>query len=336
MSTSTIPKAGQLGQPGVPAPAARGLQILSFSGAQSIAFLVMVGLLLLSPAVVYPVFLMKILCYAIFACSLNLIAGYGGLMSFGHAAYFGIGAYAAAWCTKNWAITPEVGILIGGTAGALSGVVFGWIAIRRPGMFFTMVTMAIGQAVYFVCVQAPFTNGEDGIQQVPRGNFLGVLPLVDNMTMYWLVCLLFLGVFLFLHRLTQSPFGHVLQSIRDNEPRAISLGYKTQNFKLITYVIATFLAGVAGATKSIVFGIATLTDIGFNMSGEVVLMSLLGGMGTIFGPVVGATLTASLAYFLSPYGAWIYIAQGTVFAVCVLIFRRGFIGEINKRWHTKL
>jgi branched-chain amino acid transport system permease protein len=322
-----------------PAPAGGaelGLRILSFKGAQSVAFLIMIGLLLLAPTVVYPVFLMKILCYAIFACSLNLIAGYGGLMSFGHAAYFGIGAYAAAWCTKNWAITPEVGILIGGAAGAVTGVVFGWIAIRRPGMFFTMVTMAIGQAVYFVCVQAPFTNGEDGIQQVPRGHFLGIFSLADNMTMYWLLALLFLGVFLFLHRLTQSPFGHVLKSIRDNEPRATSLGYKTQNFKLITYVIATSLAGVAGATKSIVFGIATLTDIGFNMSGEVVLMTLLGGMGTIFGPVVGATLTASLAYFLSPYGAWIYIAQGTVFALCVLVFRRGFVGEINMRWNTKL
>jgi branched-chain amino acid transport system permease protein len=323
---------------GAPAPASapRGLQIFSLSGAQSIAFLIMVGLLLLSPTVVYPVFLMKILCYAIFACSLNLIAGYGGLMSFGHAAYFGIGAYAAAWCMKNWAITPEIGILIGGVAGAVSGVVFGWIAIRRPGMFFTMVTMAIGQAVYFVCVQAPFTNGEDGIQQVPRGNFLGVLPLADNMTMYWLLALLFVGVFLFLNRLTQGPFGQVLKSIRDNESRAISLGYKTQNYKLITYVIATFLAGIAGSAKAIVFGIATLTDVGFNMSGEVVLMTLLGGMGTLFGPVVGATLTASLAYFLAPYGAWIYIAQGTVFALCVLVFRRGFIGEINMRFNTKL
>ncbi|MCP5264208.1 MAG: branched-chain amino acid ABC transporter permease [Rhodoferax sp.] len=313
-----------------------GLQILSFTGAQSIAFLIMVGLLVLSPTVVYPVFLMKILCYAIFACSLNLIAGYGGMMSFGHAAYFGIGAYTAAWCTKNWAITPEIGILLGGATGALAGLVFGWLAIRRPGMFFTMVTMAIGQAVYFICVQAPFTNGEDGIQKVPRGQFLGLISLTDNMTMYWLVVLLFLGVFLFLHRLTQSPLGHVLKSIRDNEPRATSLGYKTQNFKLITYVLATFLAGVAGSTKAIVFGIATLTDVGFNMSGEVVMMALFGGMGTIFGPVVGATLTASLSYYLSPFGAWIYIVQGTVFALCVLLFRRGIIGEINMRWNTKL
>lgn len=313
-----------------------GLRILSFEGAQSVAFLLMLALLILSPTVVYPVFLMKILCYAIFACSLNLIAGYGGMMSFGHAAYFGIGAYTAAWCTKNWNITPEIGILLGGAAGALSGVVFGWLAIRRPGMFFTMVTMALGQAVYFICVQSPFTNGEDGIQKVPRGNFLGMLSLTDNMTMYWLVVLLFLAVFLFLHRLTQSPFGNVLKSIRDNEPRATSLGYKTKNFKLITYVLATFLAGIAGSTKAIVFGIATLTDVGFNMSGEVVLMALLGGMGTIFGPVVGATLTASLAYYLSPFGAWIYIVQGTVFALCVLLFRRGLIGEINLRWNTRL
>ena len=319
-----------------PTGSSNGLQILSFTGAQSIAFLIMLGLLLLSPLVVYPVFLMKILCYAIFACSLNLIAGYGGMMSFGHAAYFGIGAYTAAWCTKNWGITPEVGILLGGSAGALAGLVFGWLAIRRHGMFFTMVTMAIGQAVYFICVQAPFTNGEDGIQQVPRGKFLGIFSLTDNMTMYWLVVLLFLAVFLFLHRLTQSPFGHVLKSIRDNEPRATSLGYRTQNFKLITYVLATFLAGIAGSTKAIVFGIATLTDVGFNMSGEVVMMALFGGMGTIFGPVVGATLTASLAYYLSPFGAWIYIVQGTVFALCVLLFRRGIIGEINLRWNTRL
>jgi len=318
------------------APARREFGFLSFTGSQAYAFLIMLALLLLAPAVVYPVFLMKVLCFAIFACSLNLISGFGGLMSFGHAAYFGLGAYTAAWFTKNWGITPEAAILLGGAVGASFGAVFGWIAIRRPGMFFTMITMALGQAVYFVCVQMPFTNGEDGIQQVPRGTLLGMLPLANNYTLYWVLTVLFLLVFLFIHRLVQSPFGQVLQAIRDNEPRAMSLGYKTDNYKLITYTLATFLAGIAGSAKCIVFGIATLTDVGFNMSGEVVLMTLLGGMGTLFGPVVGALLTASLEHFLASFGAWIYIVQGTVFALCVLIFRRGLIGEINLRFNTKL
>ena len=314
----------------------REFSVLSFSGSQAYAFLIMVALLLIAPAMVYPVFLMKVLCFAIFACSLNLISGFGGLMSFGHAAYFGLGAYAAAWCTKNWGITPEAAILLGGVIGGSFGAVFGWIAIRRPGMFFTMITMALGQAVYFLCVQLPFTNGEDGIQQVPRGALLGTLPLSNNYVLYWVLAVLFLLVFLFIHRLVQSPFGQVLQAIRDNEPRAMSLGYKTDNYKLITYTLATFLAGIAGSAKCIVFGIATLTDVGFNMSGEVVLMTLLGGMGTLFGPVVGALLTASLEHFLAAFGAWIYIVQGTVFALCVLIFRRGLIGEINLRFNTKL
>lgn len=317
-------------------PARREFGFLSFTGSQAYAFLIMVALLLIAPAVVYPVFLMKVLCFAIFACSLNLISGFGGLMSFGHAAYFGLGAYTAAWCTKNWGLTPEAAILLGGAVGATFGAVFGWIAIRRPGMFFTMITMALGQAVYFVCVQAPFTNGEDGIQQVPRGALLGMLPLASNYVLYWVLAVLFVLVFLFIHRLVQSPFGQVLQAIRDNEPRAMSLGYKTDNYKLITYTLATFLAGVAGSAKCIVFGIATLTDVGFNMSGEVVLMTLLGGMGTLFGPVVGALLTASLEHFLASFGAWIYIVQGTVFALCVLIFRRGLIGEINLRFNTRL
>lgn len=317
-------------------PGRREFSILSFSGSQAYAFLIMVALLLVAPALVYPVFLMKVLCFAIFACSLNLISGFGGLMSFGHAAYFGLGAYTAAWCTKNWGITPEAAILLGGAVGAAFGAVFGWIAIRRPGMFFTMITMALGQAVYFVCVQVPFTNGEDGIQQVPRGAVLGMLPLASNYVLYWVLTVLFLLVFLFIHRLVQSPFGQVLQAIRDNEPRAMSLGYRTDNYKLITYTLATFLAGVAGSAKCIVFGIATLTDVGFNMSGEVVLMTLLGGMGTLFGPVVGALLTASLEHFLASFGAWIYIVQGTVFALCVLIFRRGLIGEVNLRFNTRL
>jgi branched-chain amino acid transport system permease protein len=314
----------------------REFSFLSFSGSQAYAFLIMVGLLLIAPAIIYPVFLMKVLCFAIFACSLNLISGYGGLMSFGHAAYFGIGAYTAAWCTKSWGITPELAVLFGGVVGASFGAVFGWIAIRKPGMFFTMITMALGQAVYFVCVQVPFTNGEDGIQQVPRGALFGAIPLASNYVLYWTLTILFLAVFLFIHRLVQSPFGQVLKAIRDNEPRAMSLGYRTQNYKLITYVLATFLAGAAGSAKSIVFGIATLTDVGFNMSGEVVMMTLLGGMGTLFGPVVGALLTASLEHFLVAFGAWIYIVQGTVFALCVLIFRRGLIGEINARFNSRL
>jgi len=313
----------------------RGFDFLSFTGTQSYAFLLMIVLLLLAPSVMYPVFMMKFLCFAVFACSLNLIAGYGGLMSFGHAAYFGIGAYTGALVSKHLGVTPEIAILLGGLAGALSGAVFGWLAIRKPGMFFTMVTMGIGQLVYFLCVQAPFTNGEDGVQQVPRGNLFGLLSLENNMVFYWVILVMFLAVFIFLQRLVQSPFGQVLKSIRDNEPRALSLGYRTENYKLITYIIATFLAGAAGSTKAIVFGIATLADVGFNMSGEVVLMTLLGGMGTVFGPVVGAFLTSSLEYFLAPFGAWIYIVQGAIFALCVLIFRRGLVGEWNRKFGTK-
>ncbi len=313
----------------------RGFDLLSFTGTQSYAFLLMVALLVLAPTVMYPVFMMKFLCFAVFACSLNLIAGYGGLMSFGHAAYFGIGAYTGALVSKHWGVTPEVAILMGGLAGAVSGAVFGWLAIRKPGMFFTMVTMGVGQLVYFICVQAPFTNGEDGVQQVPRGNLFGLISLENNMVFYWVLLAMFLAIFIFIQRLIQSPFGQVLKSIRDNEPRAMSLGYRTENYKLITYIVATFLAGVAGSAKSIVFGIATLTDVGFNMSGEVVLMTLLGGMGTVFGPVVGALLTSSLEYFLAPFGAWIYIVQGAIFALCVLIFRRGLIGELNRKFGTK-
>jgi branched-chain amino acid transport system permease protein len=265
-----------------------------FTRAQGIAFLIMVALIVVSPAVLYPVFLMKVLCFALFACAFNLLIGYVGLLSFGHAAFFGMGSYVAAWVAKNWGVSAEVAILAGGVAGGLLGVVLGWIAIRRQGLYFAMITLALAQMVYFFCLQAPFTGGEDGIQQVPRAPLLGVIPMQADMSMYWLVTIVFLIGFLFIHRIVHSPFGQVLKGIRENEPRATSLGYRTDDYKLIAFILSTFLAGIAGGTKALVFGIATLTDVHSLMSGEVVLMTLVGGLGTIFGPVVGALLVTAM------------------------------------------
>jgi branched-chain amino acid transport system permease protein len=305
--------------------------MLGFSRPQTIAFLILVVLVIVSPFVLYPVFLMKVLCFALFACAFNLLIGYVGLMSFGHAAYFGMGSYVAAYTAKVWGLTPELAIVMGTLTGAGLGTVFGWLAIRRQGIYFAMITLALAQMNYFFCLQAPFTGGEDGIQQVPRGNLFGLIPLQNDMVLYIVVAVIFLAGFLLIHRIVHSPFGQVLKAIRENEPRAISLGYRTDDYKLVAFILSTALAGAAGATKSIVFGIATLTDVHFSMSGEVVLMTLLGGLGTIFGPVVGALAVTGMENYLAQFGAWVTVTQGVVFVVCVIAFRRGIIGELGAK-----
>ena len=317
-------------------PAARPFQLLGFGASQAAGLLCLVALIILLPFVAYPVFLMKVLCFALFACAFNLLIGYVGLLSFGHAAYFGMGAYVTAWTAKHWALTPEVAILLGGATGAGLGLAFGLVAIRRQGLYFAMITLALAQMSYFACLQAPFTGGEDGIQQVPRGALFGVLPLRDDLAMYAVVAGVFLACFLLIHRVVHSPFGQVLKAIRENEPRATSLGYRTDDYKLIAFVLSAFVAGVAGGTKSLVFGIATLTDVGFAASGEVVLMALLGGMGTIFGPVVGAAIVVAMQNYLAQFGAWVTVAQGIIFIACVLAFRRGVVGEVNHMFKLSL
>jgi branched-chain amino acid transport system permease protein len=303
--------------------------MMGFSRAQTIGFIIMVALIVFSPAILYPVFLMKVLCFALFACAFNLLIGYVGLLSFGHAAFFGMGSYITAWTIKHWGVSAEVAILLGGATGAILGLVLGWLAIRRQGIYFAMITLALAQMVYFFCLQAPFTGGEDGIQQVPRGRLFGLISLDSDMTIYWLVAAIFIAGFLLIHRIVHSPFGQVLKAIRENEPRATSLGYRTDDYKLIAFVLSTFLAGIAGGTKALVFGIATLTDVHYSMSGEVVLMTLLGGLGTIFGPVMGAFVVTAMENYLAQFGAWVTVTQGVIFMVCVLAFRRGIIGEIG-------
>ena len=313
-----------------------GLSLLGFRGSQGVALIGLVAIIAVAPYVLYPVFLMKVLCFALFASAFNLLIGYVGLLSFGHAAFFGMGGYVAAWVAKSWHVTPLVSLLLGGLAGGLLGLVFGWIAIRRQGLYFAMITLALAQMNYFFCLEAPFTGGEDGIQQVPRGHLFGLISLDSDMNTYWLVAALFLVFFWLIQRVVHSPFGQVLKAIRENEPRAVSLGYRADDYKLIAFVLSTFIAGIAGGMKSIVFGIATLTDVHYSMSGEVILMTLLGGMGTIFGPGLGATIVTTMEQYLAPFGAWVTVIQGIVFVVCVLAFRRGIIGEFNALFKTKL
>jgi branched-chain amino acid transport system permease protein len=307
------------------------MTMLGFSRTQAVALIAMIALIIVAPGVLYPVFVMKVLCFALFACAFNLLIGYVGLLSFGHAAFFGLGSYIAAWTAKTWGLSAEVAILAGGASAAVLGVVFGWLAIRRQGIYFAMITLALSQMIYFLAVELPFTGGEDGIQQVPRAPLLGIIPLDNDMALYWLVAGIFLAGFLLIHRIVHSPFGAVLTAIRENEPRAISLGYRVDDYKLIAFVLSAFLAGIAGAAKSQVFGIATLTDVHWSMSGEVVLMTLLGGIGTIFGPVVGALIFGALETYLAQFGDWVTVTQGAIFIACVLAFRRGVIGELGAR-----
>ena len=320
----------------IPAPAAQEHGIWGFSRAQFGALGVMIVFLAIAPFVLYPVFLMKLLCFALFACAFNLLIGYVGLLSFGHAAYFGMGGYLAGHAAKVWGLTPELAIIVGGVTAALLGAVAGWVAIRRQGIYFALITLALAQMVYFLCVQLPFTGGEDGIQAIPRGKLFGILPLEQDLNLYWVVAGIFLIGFLLIHRIIHSPYGMVLKSIRENEPRAVSLGYRTDDYKLLAFILSACLAGVAGATKSIVFGIATLTDVHWSMSGEVVLMTLVGGLGTVFGPVVGAAVIVTMQNYLAELGAWVTVIQGVIFVICVLAFRRGIVGEIGNLLRVKL
>ncbi|GAN76943.1 branched-chain amino acid ABC transporter permease [Acidisphaera rubrifaciens] len=310
---------------GTAARAGRG----GYTRPQLVGLLVLVVAIVVAPLVLYPVFLMNVLAAALFACAFNLLIGYVGLLSFGHAAFFGMGAYVTAWTAKTWGLSAELSLLLGGLTGAGLGLVLGWLAIRRQGIYFAMITLALAQMVYFFCVEAPFTGGEDGIQQVPRAPLFGVISLNDDRAMYIFVAVIFLAGFLLIHRIVHSPFGWVLKSIRENEPRATSLGYRTDDYKLIAFVLSAGLAGVAGGLKALVFGIATLTDVLYTTSGDVVLMTLLGGLGTIFGPVTGALLVKAMENYLAPFGAWVTVTQGAVFIVCVLLFRRGIIGELG-------
>jgi branched-chain amino acid transport system permease protein len=295
-----------------------------------VAFVVMVAFFLVTPFVVYPVFLMKALCFGLFAAAFNLLVGYAGLLSFGHAMFLGSAGYVAAHTAKVWQVPPEVAIALGTLVATALGVVIGLLAIRRQGIYFSMITLALSQMIFFFCVQAPFTHGEDGIQSVPRGRLLGVIDLGHTMTMYFVVLIVFVAGFLLIYRTIHSPFGQVLKSIRENEARATSLGYTTDHYKLIAFVLSAGLAGLAGSLKALVFQLASLTDVHWSMSGEVVLMTLLGGMGTVFGPVVGALIVITLENYLAQLGAWVTIVQGIIFVICVMTFRRGVVGELSR------
>ena len=287
------------------------------------------ALALAAPAVLYPVFLMKLLCFALFACAFNLLIGFTGLLSFGHAAFFGWAAYLTGYTLATLGWPTELGLLAGTAMGAVIGLGMGLLAIRRQGIYFTMITLALAQMLYFVALQMKFTGGEDGLQGVPRGQLFGVLDLGNDLTLYYLVLALAVAGFALIVRTVHSPFGQVLKAIRENEPRATSLGYRTDDYKLIAFVLSTTLAGVAGGTKALVFGIATLTDVHYSTSGEVVLTTLLGGLGTVFGPVMGAVLVTTMENYLAQFGQWVTVTQGAIFVVCVLAFRRGVIGEIG-------
>ena len=344
----------------------------------AIAFAVMVAVLVLGPLPplsLYPVDLMRALCLALFACAFNLLIGYGGLLSFGHAMFFGWAAYVAAHLAKvgtvsfpywvgHWVLvrlpgstlrvpspgaggwewfviplpplTPELAILAGTAFAGVLGLIAGSLAIRRQGIYFAMITLALAQMMYFFALQAKFTGGEDGLQAVPRGRLFGIIDLADNMAMYVFVAVVFLAAFVLIYRIVHSPFGEVLKAIRENEPRAISLGYKTERYKLVAFVLSATLAGLAGATKAIAVGLASLSDVQWQMSGEVVLMTLLGGLGTIFGPVVGAAIIVAMQTQLVSFGQWVTIIQGAIFVACVLLFRRGVVGELAARLRIRL
>ena len=299
--------------------------------AETIAFVVMVAALIVAPFFTYPLFLMQAMCFALFACAFNLLIGYVGLLSFGHALYFGWASYLSAYSAKVWGFPPELAILTGTATAAVCGLLAGSLAIRRQGIYFAMITLALAQMMYFFALQAKFTGGEDGIQAVPRGYLFGIIDLRNEMAMYVVVLVIFLAGFLFIYRIIHSPFGEVLKAIRENETRAISLGYKTDRYKLVAFVLSATLAGVAGATKAIVLQLASLTDVNWPMSGEVVLMTLVGGLGTIFGPVVGSFVILLMQYKLAPVGEWVLVIQGVIFVACVLLFRRGIIGELANK-----
>jgi branched-chain amino acid transport system permease protein len=318
----------RIAAPGRAGAAAPGLNIV-------LAGLGLLALGLIAPFVVYPIFLMKALCFALFACAFNLLLGYVGLLSFGHAAFLGWAAYVCGHTAKAWGWPPELAILAGTAAAALLGLAFGWLAIRRTGIYFAMITLALAQMTYFFALQAPFTGGEDGIQAIPRGRLLGLVDLGQMLNMYYFTLAVFLFGFFLIYRTVHSPFGQVLKAIRENETRAVSLGYKVDHYKLLAFVLSAALSGLAGATKAIVFQFATLTDVHWHISGEVVLMTLLGGMGTIFGPVAGAFVVVTLQNYLAQFGGWVTVITGAIFVACVLLFRRGIVGELARLLKAK-
>ncbi|WP_176954944.1 branched-chain amino acid ABC transporter permease [Rhodoferax sp. OV413] len=299
-------------------------------------FSVLIAAGCVAPFVLYPTFLMKLLCFALFACAFNLLLGFAGLLSFGHAAFFGGSAYITGYLCRDLGLSPELGLLAGAAFGGVLGALFGLLAIRREGIYFAMITLGLAQLVYFVALQMPFTGGEDGMQGIPRGKLFGVVDLNDNIAMYFFVFAVFLAGFWLIHRTIHSPFGQILKAIRDNEPRAISLGYDVARFKLLAFVISASLAGLAGSMKSLVFQLASLADVHWHTSGQVVLMTLLGGLGTILGPVAGAFTIVSLENLLADkVGSWVTVIMGAIFVVCVLLFRRGVVGEIGALFGKK-
>lgn len=300
-----------------------------------ILYLALLLLGLVAPFAIYPVFLMKLLCFALFACAFNLLLGYAGLLSFGHAAFLATGGYVTGFLLSSYpGLTPEMGILVGTFAAVVLGTLFGALSIRRQGIYFAMVTLALAQMMFFFYIQAPFTGGEDGLHGVPRGDLFGLISLRNNLAMYYFVLAVFVIGFAIIQRTVHSPFGQVLKAIRENEPRAVSLGYNVDAYKLVAFVISAGLAGLAGSTKTVVFQLASLTDAHWHMSGEVILMTLLGGVGTLFGPLVGAGLVVTLQTQLaqSPLGNWVSVILGGIFVICVLSFRSGIVGEITKRY----
>ena len=303
---------------------------------EPIAFAALIVFVIVAPSFIYPVLLMKALCFALFACAFNLLIGYVGLLSFGHALFFGWSSYVCAYAAKAWGFPPELAILAGTASAAVLGLITGALAIRRQGIYFAMITLALAQMMYFFALQAPFTGGEDGIQAVPRGRLFGLFNLADQMTMYVFVVVVFLAGFALIYRIIYSPFGEVLKAIRENEQRAISLGYKTDRYKLVAFVLSATLAGVAGSTKALVFQLASLTDVHWTMSGEVVLMTLLGGLGTVFGPAVGAFIIVAMQSYLAGFGQWVTVIQGIIFVICVLLFRRGIVGVIAHTLRIRL
>ncbi len=296
---------------------------------EMVAFVIMAALLATVPFTgIYPFFVMQALCFALFACAFNLLIGYGGLLSFGHAMFLGSAGYFTAHALKVWGVSPEIGIVIG-TAGACAlAVITGWISIRRQGIYFAMITLALSQLVFFVYLQTPFTHGEDGIQGIPQGVLFGLFDLSKPTTLYYVILVAFLLAFLLIFRTINSPFGEVLKAIRENEPRAVSLGYKADQYKLMAFILSGTLAGLAGSLKVFVAQNASLTDVHWTMSGEIVLMALIGGLGTVFGPVVGAFIIVAMQQYLAGFGQWVTVIQGVIFVVCVLTFRRGIVGEI--------
>ena len=292
-------------------------------------FAVIAGLLVVAPFFAYPVFLMKCLCMALFACAFNLLIGYVGLLSFGHAMFMGCAGYGSAHAAKVWGLPPEVSILFGTAVAAALGLVVGWLAIRRQGVYFAMITLGLAQMIYFFCLEATFTHGEDGIQSMPRGMLFGIIDLNNTMTMYIFIMMIFLIGFSIIYHVIHSPFGTMLTTIHENEIRTTSLGYNTDHYKLIAFVLSAALAGLAGATKVLVFQLASLTDVHWTMSGEVILMTLIGGLGRFSGPVVGAFVVVALENYLAGFGSWVTVVQGVVFVLCVLTFRQGIIGKLS-------